>query len=283
MHRALATLVVGDAYRRRFADIAAPTFRAYAKAHGLSLVVLDRLIDDSPLGRSRSPAWQKCLLFRHPRLRACRQVLWVDADIVINPAAPSAFEDVPPGTFAAVDHFASPTPEAFAAAYRKTRRYLADNGLHAPDDATPGDFYRNYGFAEGPDRVAQTGVMVLSPEAHGPAMEAAYQERRREDGREMLFEMRPLSHHLLRSGPTRWLDPRFNAIWATALVNHYPFLMDKAFLTAFRERPELYARLKAACLSTVYDASYFLHFAGTGEDMAALPRPAPDDKRPEPR
>ena len=271
MKRALVTLVVGDAYRRRFAEHAAPTFRAYAKAHGLSLVVLDRLLDDSALGRSRSPAWQKCLIFRHPRIRAFDQVLWLDADSIINPAAPSVFDGVPVEAFAAVDQFASPSPGGFAAAARKVHRHLARHGLEAPDDATPERFYANYGFCDGPDRVVQTGVLVLSPEAHAPAMEAAYLEQRREDCRAMLFEMRPLSYHLLRESPAvRWLDPRFNTLWATALVNHYPFLMDAAFLAAFRERPDLLARVKSRCIAALFGDAYFLHFAGAGDDMTAF-------------
>ncbi|OLN26092.1 hypothetical protein DVDV_2890 [Desulfovibrio sp. DV] len=267
MKRALATLVVGDRYRQDFAEHAAPTFRAYAKAHGLSLVVLDRLIDASPRGASRSPAWQKCLLFDHPKLRACDQVLWLDADIIIHPNAPDAFDGVPPGTLGAVEQFSSPSREAYAAALEKTRRHLARNGLTAPDDSTPEAFYRHYGYSDGPSAVVQTGAMVLTPEAHGPAMAAAYAEDGRPDSRDMLFEMRPLSYHLLRSGPVRWLDPRFNALWATALCNHYPFLMDPAFLTACRERPDILARLKAACIKTVHDDAYFLHFAGSSQDM----------------
>lgn len=270
MKRALATLVVGEPCRQRFAQYAAPTFRAYAKAHGLSLVVVDRLIDASDLGRGRSPAWQKCLLFRHPRLRDCDQVLWLDADIAIQPAAPDVFADVPLGTLGAVEQFSSPTPAAYAAALDKTRRYLAAQGLDAPTDDTPQAFYRHYGFPDGPDAVVQTGVLVLTPQAHGPAMEAAYQETRRPDSRAMLFEMRPLSYHLLGSGPVRWLDPRYNALWATALVNHYPFLMDPAFQAAGRACPELMTRLKAACLRTAASDAHFLHFAGVGQDMPYL-------------
>lgn len=270
MKRALATLAIGEPYRQRFAAHAAPTFRAYAKAHGLSLVVLDRRIDDSDLGRGRSPAWQKCLLFTHPGLRRHDQVLWLDADIVIHPDAPNVFDDVPPGILGAVEQFSSPTPGEYAAAQARTRRHLAALGLAAPDDATPQAFYRHYGIEDGPDAVVQTGVLVLTPEVHGPAMAAAYAEQRRPDSRAMLFEMRPLSYHLLRSGPTRWLDPRFNALWATSLVTRYPFLMDPAFLAAYRDRPDLLARLKAACLQTVRDEAYFLHFAGVGEDMPYL-------------
>jgi len=267
MKRALVTLVLGDRYKERFAAQAAPTFRAYAKAHGLTLIVLDRLLDDDLLGRSRSPAWQKCLIFRHPKVKTFDQVAWLDADIVINPAAPSVFDGVPAGAFGAVDAFASPSAQAFADAWAKTRAYLAQNGLTAPDDATPELFYRNYGLADGPDKVAQTGVLVLSPEAHGPVLERAYQETRRPDSREMLFEMRALSYHLVSQSPVRWLDPRFNTLWATALFNHYPFLTEGAFLAAFRDRPDLYIHVKARCLAALYDTSYFLHFAGAGDDM----------------
>lgn len=276
MKRALVTLVLGDRYAKRFAACAAPPLRAYAKAHGLSLIVLDRLLDASDRGARRSPAWQKCLIHRHPRVRACGQVAWIDADMVVNPAAPNVFDAVSPETFGAVDALASPSPEAQAAAQAKIRAYLAANGLAGPDDATPEAFYRGYGYAAGPDRVVQTGLLVLTPEAHGPVLEAAYAEDRRPDSREMLFEMRPLSWHLLTRSPVTWLDPRFNAVWATALFNHYPFLADPAFRAAFGDRPDLYALLKARCIAATYADAYCLHFAGTADDMDAWrPPPAP--------
>jgi hypothetical protein len=272
MKRALVSLVVGDAYKRRFAAVAAAPLRAYAKTHGLALVVLDRLLDDSECGRARSPAWQKCLIFRHERLRACEQVAWLDADIVVRPGAPSVFEGVSPETFGAADHFASPTPEAFTLAAAAIRAYQRRFGIEAAEEATAGEFYARYGFADGPDKAVQTGVLVLTPEVHGPLLEAAYRENRRPDGREMLFEMRPLSWHLLRGSAVTWLDPRFNAVWATALFTRYPFLADPAFQAAWRDRPDLFAQLKARCLDAWGDEAYFLHFAGTASDMDALPR-----------
>ena len=270
MKRALATLVVGETCRKRFAAHAAESVRAYAKAHGLALVVLDTLIDDSPRGRSRSPAWQKCLLFNVPKLRACDQVLWLDADIAIAPGAPDVFDGVPPGTLGAVEQFSSPTPADYAASQAATRRRLAAIGASLAEDDTPQAFYSHYGFEDGPDAVVQTGVMVLTPEAHGPAMAAAYAEARRPDSRSMLYEMRPLSYHLLQNGPVAWLDPRFNALWATNLANHYPFLMDPAFLAACRDRPDILARLKAGCVAAALARAHFLHFAGAAEDMAFL-------------
>ena len=272
MKRAIATLVIGEACRKRFVAYAAEGVRAYAKAHGLALVVLDKRIDDSPRGRSRSPAWQKCLLFDVPKLRACDQVLWLDADIAVAPGAPDVFDGLPPGTLGAVEQFSSPTPADYAAAQAATRRHLEAAGATLPDDGDAPAFYRRYGFPDGPSTVVQTGVMVLSPEAHGPAMAAAYAEDRQPDSRPMLYEMRPLSYHLLQSGPVAWLDPRFNALWATTLANHYPFLMDPAFLAACRGRPDILARLKAGCVAAALARAHFLHFAGAAEDMVFLPQ-----------
>lgn len=270
MKRALATLVVGEPYRRRFAAVAAPAWRAYAKAHGLSLVVLDKLLDPSEWGRSRAPAWQKCLLFRHPKLRACDQVVWVDADVLPRPGAPDVCAGVPLESFGAVDHFASPTPEAFAQAAAAIRDYQRRFGIVQAAETTPQAFYARYGYAEAPSAVVQTGVLVLTPELHGPILEAAYREARQPDSREMLFEMRPLSWHLLRGSPVRWLDPRFNAIWSTALFRHYPFLAEPAFRAGFADRPALLRQLLAACLEACRREAYFLHFAGTADDMDVL-------------
>ncbi|WP_300158295.1 hypothetical protein [Solidesulfovibrio sp.] len=275
MKRALCTLVVGDAYRRRFAARVAPFLRAYAKAHGLSLVVLDKLLDDSPLGRTRSPAWQKCLILRHPRLRACDQVAWLDADMLPRPDAPDVFAGVPRDAFGAVEHFSSPTPGAFALAAANIRAHHRRHGVTGGEEPTPEAFYGRYGYDDFPDKVVQTGLLVLTPELHGPVLEGAYLEQRRPDSREMLFEMRPASWGLLRASPVAWLDPRFNAVWSTTLFSSYPFLADPDFQAAYRDRPELFAALKARCLAAAYAAAYFLHFAGTAGDMDAFSPPLP--------
>ncbi len=270
MKRALVTLVCGDAYKARFASRVAPHLRAYAKAHGLSLVVLDRLLDVSPLGRDRSPAWQKCLVLRHPTLRACDQVAWIDADMLPRPDAPNVFDGVAAETFGAVDQLQSPTPETYALAAANIRAYHVRHGVTGCADDTPQAFYGRYGFDAFPDRIVQTGLLVLTPELHGPLLERAYLEQRQPDSREMLFEMRPLSWHLLAGSLVTWLDPRFNTLWATALFAHYPFLADPAFQAACGDRPGFFTALKARCLDAAYAASYFLHFAGTAADMDAF-------------
>src|SRR5262245_20698408 len=76
---------------------------AYATKHRLDLLVLDRLIDDSELGRSRNATWQKLLLGRVAALAPYEHVAWVDSDIVINPArAPNIFAGIPSGKIGAV-------------------------------------------------------------------------------------------------------------------------------------------------------------------------------------
>src|SRR5262245_59040556 len=76
---------------------------AYASKHRLDLLVLDRLIDDSELGRSRHATWQKLLLGRVEALKPYERVVWIDSDIVINSArAPNIFADLPPKKIGAV-------------------------------------------------------------------------------------------------------------------------------------------------------------------------------------
>ncbi len=92
---AIVTIVIGDKYER-VASVSLPTVRAYADRVGAAMVVLrERAFPEYQF------YWEKfqaaTLLERHSR------VLWVDADAIIRESAPSVFDQVPEGTFAAFD------------------------------------------------------------------------------------------------------------------------------------------------------------------------------------
>src|SRR5262249_51582240 len=92
---AIATLYIGDKYRAMWERYCRASWHHYAKQHGYDLIPFHQPLDTSPRGTSRSPAWQKCLILE--ALKQYERIVWLDADIVINPQSPSIVENVPIG------------------------------------------------------------------------------------------------------------------------------------------------------------------------------------------
>src|SRR5882757_4497207 len=101
-------MAVGHRYQEQFERHCLESWTSYASRHGFNLIVFDTPIDRSDRAAGRPLHWQKCLILDDERVAAHSQVAWVDADIVINPAAPSIFDGVAECRFGAVDEFRSP-------------------------------------------------------------------------------------------------------------------------------------------------------------------------------
>jgi len=70
-----------DRRQQRILKVTFPSWREYAKRHGLPLIVLER----SHAGEDYY--WNKHLLYRVPELRAASRLLFLDNDVFVNPAA----------------------------------------------------------------------------------------------------------------------------------------------------------------------------------------------------
>ena len=93
---ALVTLAVGEPILAYWNEHCKWNWTQYAQLHGYDLHVITEPLDPSDRAAARSPAWQKCLLLGQPSLQRYRQVVLLDADVVINyQAAPPIAECVP--------------------------------------------------------------------------------------------------------------------------------------------------------------------------------------------
>jgi hypothetical protein len=250
--KAIVTLAVGGSFAARWHAVCEPLWRRYCDRHGYDLICIEEPLDVSARARSRSPAWQKCLILGQSFARNYEQVVWVDADILPNPDAPSILDGVPVELVGAVDEYSVPTREIHAPTLAKLYRHWDAAGIQYVHNPTPQEYYAAYGLPEAFDAVVQTGVMVLSPAHHRELLEdtyATYDDR----GPGWNYEMRPLSYELLRADKVAWIDPRFNYIWGHYQAVHFPFLID---------RPPS-ADHAALALADVH----FLHFTGTVAEM----------------
>jgi hypothetical protein len=272
--RALVTLVIGSSFQETFKTWFLPGWTAYCSRHGHDLIVIDAPQDDSPRARSRSPAWQKCLVYRHPAVSRYEQVAWVDADIRIRPDAPDLFAGIPPEVIGAVNEYATPTPEDYANGLAQLYRRWDAEGTAYINNLTPRDYHRNFGIDSPHDGVVQTGVIAFSPGIHGRVFQETYDQYEEKGDPSWCYEMRPLSHEIQQSGALQWISPKFNLGWSLCELLYYPFL------TRHRSRlRKLLAlltgnaavRLRRKCVTAAFESNYFLHFAGRSPDYRLIP------------
>ena len=109
--RALVTLVLGQEYAAIWRQICQPNWQRYADKFHLDLICLDQPLDTSQRAQQRSPAWQKCLILSQPCVQCYEQVVWMDADILINHRrALNVFDDVPVEKVGAAEEFRKHAP-----------------------------------------------------------------------------------------------------------------------------------------------------------------------------
>jgi len=260
--QAIVTLVIGADYADRFERYCRANWTAYAKRHGFDLVVIADPLDSSERARSRSPAWQKCLILGAPQVAGYDRVVWVDSDICINPDAPSITDGVPPERIGAIDEHRFPSPEA--------RQAILDTIIAvAPESGdldkrfweawrSPSAWHEYMRLPPGQSHIVQSGVMVLSPRHHRELLEHVYHFYEDAGSRPLnrspgWGEMGPLSHEIQMRNLQHWIDPRFNAlVW-------WLFLHQNA---GTDDLPRF--------VQENYRRSFFLHFAGCAHLMPLL-------------
>jgi hypothetical protein len=259
MRTAIVTLLLGRPYWLAWHEVCEPGWRAYAERHGYDIIAIDRSLDVTPRAMARSPAWQKCLVLQPSIVGGYERIVWLDADIVINPNAPAVSSDVSIEKVGAVDEFTYPTLDAHQAFWQ--RMVAQERNPHLAriwrSYLDPRDYYGIWGLPRRGDHVVQTGVLVLSPRYHRELLEHVYYSYENKGGPELNYEMRPLSFEIQERNLQHWIDARFNA---TLNVILFQANAEGAIST----QEELFDLIRRSLSS-----NYFLHFAAHQELLTA--------------
>ena len=255
MSVAIVTLAVGQAYLDRWKTHCERGWRSYAARHGYDLIVIDKLIDETPRALARSPAWQKCLVLDPKIAGAHERIVWLDSDILVRAAAPAITDGVPLDMIGATDEHTYPTPEEryriIEQAYRAWERVNMDVARSWKSYLDAAEWHAHWGLPRRARSIVQTGVMVLSPRHHRELFEHVYYAYEDNGGEPMNYEMRPMSFEIQERGLFHVLDNRFNALFSFLIVQKEQEL-----------RRQMTRREMAALLLSTFDNSYFLHLAG---------------------
>jgi len=255
--KAIVTLAIGDRYQAQWENICRKNWQSYADKHGYDLICITQPLDQSERAQKRSPAWQKCLILSQSFSQKYEQIVWMDADILINPNAPCIAKDVPLNKVGGTEDFIFPTPEL----YKKAHNIIMGRiGLSFGEDQNLiKDFYTRNGLPDDCTQVIQTGVLVLSPSHHREILEEIYYTY--EDlGSSLMnnYEMPPLSYELVKNSLFYSLNYKFNSIYIYDLA-----LKDPDLIRASQDKLNELTR-------SALKGCYFLHFAGIGWSMDFL-------------
>lgn len=292
MKKAIVTLAIGKPYEAMFNKHCQPLWSLYAEKHGFDLIVITDPLDDSPRAKSRTPAWQKCLIFSDPRVQQYDRVVWVDTDILINPNSPDVTFGVPLEKIGVVDEAATPHKddlklylERFYQYFYPGKSSVAVDPEKAPNQAmteylkyafNPSAYYNDFGLDGNFESIVQTGVMVLSPSHHRELLESVYYNYE-DKGPEWNYEQRPLGYEILKQEKEFWMPTKFNMTWVILKALHYPFLDSPSTLverSLTKVGVDFRASLISKCMTATFLNNYFLHYAGgKGSDMQYVNAP----------
>ncbi|MEA2391191.1 MAG: hypothetical protein QOK31_1300, partial [Solirubrobacteraceae bacterium] len=263
--RAIVTLAVGEQYARFWRQACERNWRAYGDRHGYDVICIDQPLDPSPRARERGPTWQKLLVLSQPFSKRYEQIVWMDADFLLNPLAPSVADAVAPERVGAVDEYATPTRELYRVLLRRLYEHWEAAGVPFVRGETAAGFYEAFGLPARHEEVVQAGLMVLSPRHHRDLLEHIYYTH--EDPRRV-GDMRAVSFELLEAGAVDWIDHRFNYPWLLYAAEHFPNLL------GLPDHP----RVRETARAALHDV-HFLHFAGAKSELALAGAGAPQPRR----
>lgn len=248
--KAIATLLIGDKYQEMWQSTFRESWMRYAARHGYDIVLLRDYVDPSPRGRERSPHWQKCLILEHPGLKDYEDVVWIDADILINfHTAPCIVEYNNSDRIGVVTYrgeFA--VPGRVDNRYHR-RAYSGSGGKVLRSPEFP-DWYAQNGLGRDIDDFINTGVLVMKPRLHTEFMRWFYDTAHETTSSHQ--ENGALSYWLLKKNICNAIDPRFNVSWNGDVIEFYTFLLEEK---NFHNDP-----LISLCVTQSWHNAYMLHF-----------------------
>jgi len=272
----IVILAVGEDYLNKWKTYSKPSVEKYCERFDLELVVQTELLDVSDRAKSRSAAWQKCLIGTLPEVKKLDRVVWMDSDIVVNNAnAGNIFELVPEGKIGGSEAFTFFNKPYYKFILSEMFKFWEKAGVQYIHNLTGKEFYQNYGIDTELNDVIQTGVMVMEPAQHAEIFERAYHNYEEKGSSAWNYEMRPLSYEIVKSGMFHEVDDRYNFLVSNYLTGFYPDAQNGYTLT----KSETYIQRLIAffksqnikvwqdsylekAIVTAYSNASFLHFAG---------------------
>ena len=139
----------------------------FCERYDYDLICFSDSIDSSVRASLRSVAWQKLICHEHPKLRDYDYILWLDADVLINPRLQILCYRLIPIKSMLV--MSLPGGSDIQVAHLAKSWYLQQSQTF--EQRYPGSKFQGYsniwGFGDGSGPLINTGFLLFSPSLHG--------------------------------------------------------------------------------------------------------------------
>ena len=242
---AIVTLIVGKEYLETWKKYSQKSFEDYAKKYNFDFYLLNQFIDDK---QNKHVAWQKLLIGTLNKLKKYENLIWIDADIIINVEnAPNILNGIPKDRVGVVRYHPLLSQPLFHTAHARMSEGLSAEQFNLK-------ILKTHNLEAHPKCLINSGVLVVPKSAYNVLKNIyyKYEEIKNNNHQEQVF----LSYELYINKLTCFIDDRFNAVW-------YEFKQGPYFFRCSKANDKL---LVKKVLSEVY----FLHFAGPNKDSNLL-------------
>jgi len=205
MRAAIATVVIGDSYRRHYERTFLPSVQRYAGANGYDLLLFDRFLCAPEWQHPSTIAFTKLLIPFQPEMQRFDRLLVLDADMLMNKSTPP-FTDVElNGGIGVVDEWSQ---------LSSTERleYQQSHGW----ETTPAQYYELAGFDLRTDVVLNSGMFICCPATHRDFFAGVSQRHLAVylgHPRGFHYEQSAFGYELQRAGLAQLLPAAWNRIW----------------------------------------------------------------------
>ena len=93
-NKAIVTLTLGKTYQSFWERMCCANWEEYARRNDYDVIALSEPLDPTLHAAERQLSWQKCLILSQPFSAQYERIVWLDADILINPDAPDISAEV---------------------------------------------------------------------------------------------------------------------------------------------------------------------------------------------
>ena len=223
-----------------------PSIKKYAEKWGFDFLCIDDYIKDVNIDHINVIYMQKYLISSLPEVEDYKYVIFIDADILINfDKAPNILIGIPEGKIAAVDEKSAwGNCENVSLILKKYSSNWA---------STAEEYYKYYKYPKTFSKQFNSGVFIFQPSIHKKFFEDLYNNYidRAMTGEDIGGDQAPFNYEANSQDIIYYLDERFNRLWLITWGIFYPFL------NVVDDKPLLQQALKS-----IFNHSYFLHFAG---------------------
>jgi hypothetical protein len=231
MKNLLVSLAIGEKYINEYNNLFFKSQLNYARKHSYDF----KLVKERPDGTINHPdtiSFDKALVFSQDWVMDYDNVIFIDADIFINPNSPPIHKEIADtNKIMVVDEYSQPTQH---------ERINVQKKMGWETSAV--DYYDLAGFSIRTNKMINSGVIMMNPNLHGKFMKSIhfkYHLRSINHPRGFHFEQSAIGYEIQKENLADYLDNKFNAVWGIYKISD-----------------------PAMSLKDFAEKNYFIHLAG---------------------